>query len=38
MYALCDEGNKKRIAKAIEEAGGEAIITEIGVEGVRNEK
>lgn len=35
MIALCDESNKKEVAKAIEEAGGRAEMTEVGVEGVR---
>ncbi len=38
MIALCDEGNQKHVAKAINDAGGDAIITEVGAEGVRVEK
>jgi len=38
MFALTDEENQKRIAKAILEVGGKPFITKIGVEGVRLEK
>ena len=37
MVALCDEENKQRVAKAIEDAGGKAASTEVGVEGMRIE-
>lgn len=37
MVALCDEESKKDVKKAIEDAGGVASTTEIGVEGVRRE-
>jgi len=38
MIAICDPKKQKLVADAINRAGGEAIITEIGVEGVRIEK
>ncbi|MFP4117146.1 MAG: mevalonate kinase [Candidatus Aenigmatarchaeota archaeon] len=37
MVALCDESNKKDIRKVIEENGGEACVTEVGVQGVMRE-
>ncbi len=37
MVALCDETNKRDIKQAIEEAGGDGCITEVGVDGVRRE-
>ncbi len=37
MVALCDETNKRDIKQAIEEAGGDGCITEVGVDGVRKE-
>ena len=37
MLALVPEGKEDRVAQAIEDAGGEAIITEVGVEGARVE-
>lgn len=38
MIALCDESSQQKVAKAIREAGGEALTTECGAEGVRLEK
>ncbi len=37
MVALCDESNKKDVREAIEEKGGKAGITEVGVPGVMRE-
>ncbi|MCK5473977.1 MAG: mevalonate kinase [Candidatus Aenigmarchaeota archaeon] len=37
-FALCDAKNKKEVARAIEKTGCEAMITDIGCEGVRLEK
>ncbi len=37
-FALCDAKNKKDVASAIEKTGCEAMITDIGCEGVRLEK
>lgn len=37
MVALCDEDNRQRAAESIEETGGKAAVTEVGVEGVRKE-
>ena len=37
MFALVKKEDQEKVAKAIESTGSEAIITEIGVEGVRLE-
>lgn len=37
MLALVPDGKENQVAQAIEEAGGEAVITEVGVEGARVE-
>jgi len=38
MIAVCDKKNQQAVADAINRAGGEAIITQVGAEGVRIEK
>jgi mevalonate kinase len=37
MFALVDEKNQNKVAKAIVDAGGKSYITKIGVEGLREE-